>query len=70
MLASLSASRTSSLSAGGAGRLEALAGGYHAAFLAGAIFATVAAAVGTAFIRQHAASQQADFEAVEAVGFD
>src|SRR5207302_2204258 len=39
VLASLAASRTSSLEAAGEGHLAALAGGYHAAFLGGAIFA-------------------------------
>src|SRR5438309_8322963 len=37
VLASLAASRTDSLRAAGDGRLAALTGGYHAAFLAGAI---------------------------------
>jgi EmrB/QacA subfamily drug resistance transporter len=41
VLASLAASRTGSLLASGEGALVALNGGYHAAFLAGAVFAAV-----------------------------
>jgi EmrB/QacA subfamily drug resistance transporter len=51
VLASLAASRTDSLAASGAGELEALTGGYHAAFLVGAIFAAGAAAVGVGLLR-------------------
>ena len=51
VLASLAASRTESLSASGSGELEALAGGYHAAFLVGAIFAASAAAIGGLLLR-------------------
>ncbi len=51
VLASLAASRTGSLQDSGHGPLEALVGGYHVAFVAGAAFATVAAVVGTAFLR-------------------
>ena len=54
VLASLAASRTSSLSAGGDGHLVALAGGYHAAFLVGALFAVSAAAIGAALLRSSA----------------
>ena len=50
-LASLAASRTDSLSASGAGHLDALVGGYHAAFMAGALFALAGAAVGGTFLR-------------------
>src|SRR5207302_8143988 len=39
VLASIAASRTNSLTAGGDGPLAALVGGYHVAFLVGAIFA-------------------------------
>src|SRR5881398_3374081 len=39
ILASLAAARTDSLLASGAGQLTALAGGYHTAFLVGALFA-------------------------------
>ena len=51
MLASLSASRTESLAASGSSELDALAGGYHAAFLVGAIFAAGAAAIGGLLLR-------------------
>src|ERR671937_742040 len=46
VLASIAASRTTSLSASGESHLSALTGGYHAAFLVGAIFAAVAATLG------------------------
>ncbi len=46
VLASIATSRTHSLADGGAGPLAALTGGYHAAFLVGAIFAGAAAAIG------------------------
>src|SRR6185437_9902999 len=45
-LASLAASRTDSLSSSGHGKLDALVGGYHAAFIAGALFAVAAATIG------------------------
>ena len=48
VLASLAASRTSTLEAAGHGTLDALTGGYHAAFLVGAVFAAAAAAVAAA----------------------
>ncbi len=51
VLASLAASRTDALAASGTGELEALAGGYHVAFLVGAIFAASAAAIGAALLR-------------------
>ena len=46
VLASLAQSRTDSLRASGDGALTALTGGYHAAFLLGALFAVAAAALG------------------------
>jgi MFS family permease len=57
ILASLAASRTDSLRASGHGALGALNGGYHAAFLVGAVFAAAAAVVGGVFLRtrEHAA---------------
>jgi MFS family permease len=55
VLASLAASRTDSLTASGSGELEALAGGYHAAFLVGALFAGAAAAIGVLLLRPAAA---------------
>jgi EmrB/QacA subfamily drug resistance transporter len=51
VLASLAASRTDSLRADGHGPLAALVGGYHVAFLVGAVFAASGAVVGTALLR-------------------
>ncbi|HEY1366207.1 MAG TPA: MFS transporter [Gaiellaceae bacterium] len=51
VLASLAASRTDSLTAAGERPLEALLGGYHIAFLVGALFAAAAAAIGAALLR-------------------
>jgi EmrB/QacA subfamily drug resistance transporter len=50
VLASLAASRKDSLLASGDAPLAALTGGYHAAFLVGAIFAIAGAAIGGAFL--------------------
>jgi EmrB/QacA subfamily drug resistance transporter len=55
VLASLAASRTDTLLASGDGELSALAGGYHLAFLVGAIFAALAAGLGAALLRPSAA---------------
>jgi MFS family permease len=61
VLASLAASRTDSLRASGESALEALNGGYHAAFMVGAFFAATAAVIGGALIRtQGAAAHAAD----------
>jgi EmrB/QacA subfamily drug resistance transporter len=56
VLASLATSRTDTLRAAGHSSLAALAGGYHVAFLAGAVFAAGAATLGAALlrVRQHA----------------
>ncbi len=54
VLASLAASRTSSL-VSSKGPLAALNGGYHAAFLLGALFAAGAAAVGAVFLHESTA---------------
>jgi EmrB/QacA subfamily drug resistance transporter len=54
VLASLAAARTETLSGSGAGELEALTGGYHAAFLVGALFAAGAAAIGGLLLRPKA----------------
>jgi EmrB/QacA subfamily drug resistance transporter len=51
ILASLAASRSDSLLGSGDGRLAALTGGYHVAFLVGALFAAGAAAVAAALLR-------------------
>jgi len=55
ILASLAASRTNSLLASGEGTVAALNGGYHAAFLIGAVFAASAAVVGVALLRASSA---------------
>jgi EmrB/QacA subfamily drug resistance transporter len=63
VLASLAASRTDTLLASGDTTAEALAGGYHAAFLVGAIFAALAAALGGLLLRQGAyAAAHPEFE--------
>jgi EmrB/QacA subfamily drug resistance transporter len=66
VLASLADSRTDSLLADADGRLAALNGGYHAAFLLGAVFVVAAAAVGAALLR--AAQQVPTHEDEEAIG--
>jgi len=60
ILASLAASRTETLAAGGDGPLVALTGGYHVAFLVGALFAFAAAALGAAFLRPATAGEQVE----------
>jgi MFS family permease len=54
ILASLAASRTQRLLDDGEDKLAALTGGYHAAFLVGAIFAVAAAVVGVVLLRSRA----------------
>jgi EmrB/QacA subfamily drug resistance transporter len=51
VLASLASSRTESLTSSGEGPLAALNGGYHAAFLVGALFALSAAVIGAVLLR-------------------
>jgi len=51
VLASLAASRTDNLLGSGDGSLVALNGGYHVAFLVGAVFAAAAAVVGAVLLR-------------------
>ncbi len=51
ILASLAVSRTDSLTASGHGHLAALNGGYHMAFLVGALFVLAAALVGAVLLR-------------------
>ncbi len=51
VLASIAASRTDSLSAAGDSTRAALTGGYHVAFVVGALFAVAAAAIGTSLLR-------------------
>jgi EmrB/QacA subfamily drug resistance transporter len=72
VLASLAASRTDTLLASGSGSLEALAGGYHIAFLVGAVFAAAAAGIGAALLRpgavpaEHGEASTADEPVAEA----
>jgi MFS family permease len=51
VLASLAASRTSSLRADGNDLLTSLTGGYHLAFAVGAVFAATAAVLGAVLLR-------------------
>jgi MFS family permease len=51
VLASLAASRTETLQDAGDGPLAALTGGYHVAFMIGAVFAVAAGAIGGLFLR-------------------
>ena len=51
VLASLAAARTETLADAGDGPLVSLTGGYHAAFLVGALFALGAAVIGGTFLR-------------------
>ena len=74
VLASLAASRTDTLLASGDSELAALTGGYHTAFILGAVFAFAAAAIGAALLRPGAyaaghteAESQSEPAVVEAV---
>jgi EmrB/QacA subfamily drug resistance transporter len=58
VLASLASSRTDSLLSSGHGKLVALNGGYHAALLLGAVFATAAAVIGGVFLRTSMSAPQ------------
>jgi len=62
ILASLAASRTDTLSASGESALASLNGGYHLAFLVGAAFALVAAAIGATFLRTNPVAAQTEAE--------
>ncbi len=73
VLASVSAARSEALAGAGNPTAEALTGGYHAAFLLGALFAALGAAVGAAFLRTrgapaHGGEVHADPGAVPALG--
>ena len=57
VLASLAASRTDTLVGEGSSEIEALAAGYHAAFLVGAIFAGGAATIGALLLRPREAAE-------------
>jgi EmrB/QacA subfamily drug resistance transporter len=56
VLASVAASRTNALVDGGHGQVAALTGGYHIAFLLGAVFAAAAAIIGATLLRAGAAA--------------
>jgi EmrB/QacA subfamily drug resistance transporter len=62
VLASLAASRTDSLLADGESQAAALTGGYHVAFLVGAIFAAVATALGALLLRPETAEAAKELE--------
>jgi EmrB/QacA subfamily drug resistance transporter len=66
ILASVAASRTDSLTSSGHGPLAALNGGYHVAFLIGAGFAVVAAAVAWSLIRAEAPAHVPEAEGMPA----
>jgi hypothetical protein len=59
ILASIATSRTDSLRASGQGSLDALVGGYHAAFIGGAVFAAAAATLGATLLRTRAPAHEA-----------
>ena len=71
LLASVAAARTSTLVADGASQLSALVGGYHVAFLIGAIFAVTGAALGALLLRASVApAPHAEYEVAAATGLD
>jgi MFS family permease len=67
VLASIAASHTETLRVDGEGPLAALVGGYHVAFLVGAVFAAGAAGLGAAFLRAGQPAGAGDHEAVGAL---
>jgi EmrB/QacA subfamily drug resistance transporter len=60
VLASAAASRTSTLVDAGHSQVAALTGGYHLAFLLGAVFAAAAAVIGATLIRENAPAAHAE----------
>jgi EmrB/QacA subfamily drug resistance transporter len=62
VLASIAASRTGHLLAGGHSRIGALVAGYHTAFLIGALFAALAASLGALLLRTNANGPAVDHE--------
>lgn len=70
VLAGIAASRTNSLRSAGHGHLDALVGGYHAAFIGGAVFAAAAAVIGAALLRTRMHDPIEDSDAREVVGVD
>jgi EmrB/QacA subfamily drug resistance transporter len=67
VLASLAAQRTSTLTAGGAAKTVALVGGYHLAFVVGALFALAAAVLGVTLLRSPAVAHAPVGDAVPAL---
>lgn len=65
VLASLAAARTDGLAAAGANAQAALNGGYHLAFVVGAVFAALAALIGAGFIRTRGAAAGAPAAAAD-----
>jgi MFS family permease len=65
VLASLAASRTGTLLDAGDTQVVALTGGYHAAFLVGAVFAAGAAALGAVLLRPKAMTEVGAREEVQ-----
>jgi predicted MFS family arabinose efflux permease len=63
VLASLAASRSSSLTSQGHSHLTALVGGYHLAFLVGAAFAVAAAVLGGALLHEAQHAEQGEYAA-------
>jgi len=55
VLASVAASRSAHLRSTGHSATSALTGGYHVAFVIGALFAVAAAAIGATLLRTHMA---------------
>ncbi len=70
ILASLAASRTDMLIASGDGPLAALNGGYHVAFLVGALFAAAAAVLGSVLLRANATAVPSEAEATTRANHD
>jgi MFS family permease len=66
VLASIAASRTHTLRLAGHGELSALTGGYHLAFVFGALFAALAAVLGGFLLRPAEQSMPAHAPAAEA----
>ena len=62
VLASAAASRTTTLVDAGHSEIAALTGGYHVAFLLGAVFAAAAAVLGATLIRETAPEREASAE--------
>ena len=67
VLAALAASRTDSLLGSGDPRLDALNGGYHVAFIVGAVFAGVAVTIGATLLRRTDVAPQHGMEPAPAV---